>query len=155
MMMARPDYSREQDGVSLLLVLLALCLVLLSFWCTGCTAIEKLPPGAQMQSSTFGIKVSPQALDGAPLTLGSHTTIITTSQPADAGANLNRFAGAAPGVEVRSTVATGPVGEQIDAAGGPEALRQLMSTAADDGASAGADLATELGTPSREPPVSE
>ena len=95
----------------------------------GCTAIEKLPAGAQMQSSTFGLRVSPQPIDGSPLTLGSHTTIITTAQPSDAGPNLNRFEGAAPGVHLKSTVATGPVGEQLREMGGPDAVRALVSPA--------------------------
>lgn len=126
MIMSR-SLNGDRDAVSMLLVLLALCLLLGLLASSGCTAIEKLPPGAQLQSSTFGVKISPQSLDGNPLTLGSHTTIITTSQPPDAGANLNRFQGSAPGVDVRSTVATGPVGEQIEAAGGAESLQHLMN----------------------------
>lgn len=92
----------------------------------GCSSLDKLPPGAQLQSSTFGLKFSPQSVDGTPLTLGSHTLIITTAQPADGGPNLNRFEGQAPGVHLKSTVATGPVGEQLQQAGGPEALRHML-----------------------------
>lgn len=85
----------------------------------GCKALE-LPPGTQLQSSTFGLKVSPSAPDGTPLIVGSHTTIITTPQPENAGPNLNRFEGTAgiTGANVKSTVASGPVGEQLKAAGG-------------------------------------
>lgn len=127
-MMALQQPNRDRDLVSMLLLVIVLGLVSIAlFASSGCTAIEKLPPGAQLQSSTVGIRVSPQSLDGTPLMFGSHTAIITTSQPADAGPNLNRFEGKAPGVNVRSTVATGAVGEQIEAAGGADALQYLMN----------------------------
>lgn len=93
----------------------------------GCGSIEKLPAGTQIQSSTFGVRISPQAVDGTPLALGSHTTIVTTAQPEDGGPNVNRFEGRAPGIHLRSTVASGPVGEQLREAGGPQAVRELMS----------------------------
>ncbi len=95
---------------------------------SGCSAIEKLPEGAQLQTHTFGIKVSPQALDGTPLALGSHTTIITTAQPVEAGPNVNRSEIQAPmGIRVKSTVASGPVGEQLEAAGGVAAIESLVN----------------------------
>ncbi len=97
----------------------------LSLLC-GCSQLEKIPPGAQIQSSTFGLKLAPQSPDGAPLTIGSHTLIITTAQPADAGPNVNRVSSDAPGVHLRSTVATGPVGDQLQAAGGTEAINSLL-----------------------------
>ena len=37
----------------------------------GCTGIDKLPAGAQLQSSTFGLRLSPQPLDGIPIVIGS------------------------------------------------------------------------------------
>lgn len=107
-------------------------LIAVALLLSGCKAVA-IPPGAQLQSSTFGVRIAPQDAAGVPLTLGSHTTIITTSQPADAGPNLNRFQGVAPGVNIRSTVATGDIGQQIDAAGGAEALRQLMNPGSDVG----------------------
>lgn len=98
---------------------IALCVIAIA----GCR-IPALPAGTQIQSSTFGLKVSPQAPDGTPLVVGSHTTIITTPQPADAGPNLNRFEGRAGigGANVKSTVASGPVGEQLRIAGGAAAV---------------------------------
>lgn len=105
-----------------LLALILLCVGLI----TGCSAVEKLPAGTQLQSSTFGLKISPQALDGTPLAIGSHTVIITTALPPDAGPNLNRFEGTAPGASVRSTVASGPVGEQLQHAGGTQAIDALL-----------------------------
>lgn len=92
----------------------------------GCSSLDKIPAGAQVQSSTFGIKLAPDAPDGAPLTIGSHTLIITTAQPEKGGPNLNRVASDAPGVHLRSTVATGPVGEQLKAAGGTDAINSLL-----------------------------
>lgn len=95
------------------------CLPLIIFHAAGCSSIDKLPDGVQLQSSTFGVKVSPSAPDGTPFVIGSHTTIITTPQPADAGPNLNRFEGGAgvTGATVKSTVASGPVGDQLEKAG--------------------------------------
>ena len=93
----------------------------------GCTAIDRLPAGAQLQSSTFGLRISPQSLDGTPFVLGSHTVVLTTSQPTDAGPNLNRFEAIAPGLRLKTTVATGPVGEQLKAAGGVPAIQALVA----------------------------
>lgn len=106
-------------------LLAALLIVLCG--CTGTAKVaQSLPPGSQLQSSTFGVQVSPSAVDGTTFNLGSHSTIFTTAQPKDAGVNLNRFEGKAPAVHVKSTVASGPIGEQIKAAGGPAALNQLL-----------------------------
>ena len=118
----RPPFFLVSFAGAALVVALVCIVTALS----GCSSIDKLPAGTQVQSSTFGLKVAPQAPDGTPLTLGSHSLIITTAQPNDAGPNLNRFEGRAPGIQLRSTVATGPVGEQLQKAGGPEALRELM-----------------------------
>lgn len=98
-------------------------LLLSSAVAAGCKAMS-LEPGTQLQSSTFGLKVSPAAPDGTPIVIGSHTTIITTPQPATAGPNLNRFEGKAGirGATVKSTVASGPVGDQLKAAGGAAAV---------------------------------
>lgn len=108
--------------ISLMIVGFVLIIVLLA----GCSALDKIPDGMQMQSSTFGLKFAPQALDGTPLVLGSHSTIITTAQPPDAGVNLNRFEAKAPYTHIKSTVASGNIGEQISAAGGPAALKHLL-----------------------------
>lgn len=110
------------------------CVVAVAFL-SGCNAISKLPPGTQLQSSTFGLKISPQAIDATPFALGSHTTIITTAQPADGGVGLNRFEGSAPGVNVRSTVTSGPIGSEIEKAGGVPALEVLLRRAGTDATS--------------------
>lgn len=103
--------------------LLCLCF---SNGCKGTAEVVKsLPPGTQLQSSTFGVKVAPNAADGTPLVLGSHSTIITTAQPENAP-NINRFEGNAPFIKVKSTIATGNVGEQLQKAGGPDALKILL-----------------------------
>ncbi len=110
------------------LMILIACLT-----CIGCKsaaeALKALPPGTQLQSSTTGLKFSPQAIDGVPLVFGSHTSIITTAVPGDAGPNLNRFEAIAPWIHLKSTVATGTVGDEIQKAGGPEALRHLLGNA--------------------------
>ena len=80
----------NEDRVSLFLPLLSTAIVIAVF-SAGCNTLKSLPPGTQLQSSTFGLKFAPAAPDGTPLALGSHSTIITTAQPADAGVNLNRF----------------------------------------------------------------
>ena len=106
--------------------LLAVAVIVLA-GCAGTAKVaQSLPPGSQLQSSTFGVQVSPSAVDGTTFNVGSHSTIFTTAQPKDAGVNLNRFEGKAPAVHVKSTVASGPIGEQIKAAGGPAALNQLL-----------------------------
>ena len=105
----------KRPSVTAWLALLAIATLAVS----GCSSLDKLPPGVQLQSSTFGVKVSPSAPDGTPFVIGSHTTIITTPQPPDAGPNLNRFEGGAgvTGATVKSTVASGPVGDQLEKAG--------------------------------------
>ena len=111
-------------------MVIRLSVLLLCFQFTGCQsaaeALKALPPGTQLQSSTTGLKFSPQAVDGVPLTFGSHTSIITTANPADAGPNINRFEASAPWIHLKSTVATGPVGDELQKAGGPEALRFML-----------------------------
>lgn len=110
---------------------------------SGCSSLEKIPDGSQFQSSTFGLKFAPAAPDGAPFILGSHSLIVTTAQPPDGGANLNRFEGKAPGVTLKSTVATGPVGEQLEAAGGAEAIENLLRDRS-SGSARGLPPTTEL-----------
>lgn len=114
-------------GVFAFGLLWMLCLVLCGALC-GCSSVLKdLPPGSNVQVSTTGVRVSPQAIDG-PLILGQSTYILQTPTPADAGPGLNRSEVQAgfSGVHIKSTVATGSVGEQIQAAGGPEALGVLL-----------------------------
>lgn len=101
---------------------------------SGCSG---LPEGTQFQSSTFGMRVSPFSPDATPFVLGSHTAIINTPAPPDSGPALNRNDVAAPGIRLKSTVGSGPVGEEIDKAGGPEALQFLMAP----------DIQTQLPTP--------
>jgi hypothetical protein len=134
-MKLNPNQTRTLGNTcSVALVVLVGALLVLTT-ASGCNTLKELPPGTQLQSSTFGVRIAPQAPDGTPLSLGSHTTIITTAQPADAGVNLNRFEGSAPGVNVRSTVASGEIGEQIDKAGGADALRALMDRTGTNAAS--------------------
>lgn len=108
-------------GLWCLVVLLAVALA-------GCSSVLKdLPAGSNVQVSTTGVRLSPQAIDG-PLILGQSTYILQTPTPTDAGPGLNRSEVQAglSGVKIKSTVATGTVGEQIEAAGGAEALRVLL-----------------------------
>ncbi|MHC4877591.1 MAG: hypothetical protein ACYTGL_13930 [Planctomycetota bacterium] len=117
---------RRRSGPSLFVALLLV--IAIAAACSGCSALDELPDGAQLQTHTFGIKVSPQALDGTPLAVGSHTTIITTAQPVEAGPNVNRSEIQAPmGIRVKSTVASGPVGDQLEAAGGVAAIESLVN----------------------------
>lgn len=102
-----------------------------AFLLAGCQALEDLPPGTQFQSSTFGLRLSPRPIDGNPLTLSSHTTVIQTPPPEDAGPSLNRAEMYAPFVRLKTTVAAGPVGEQLEAAGGPAALEILLQPPGD------------------------
>ena len=110
----------------------------------GCASVadvfKALPAGSQYQSTTFGVKISLRSSD--PFVLGSHTAILTTAQP-DNAPNLNRFEGTAPWVTVKSTVATGAVGSEIEKAGGPEALRFLI----------GGDAPPTTGLPAEFPPL--
>tara|TARA_R110002072_G_scaffold238769_3_gene396403 strand:- start:21181 stop:21603 length:423 start_codon:yes stop_codon:yes gene_type:complete len=96
----------------------------------GCSSVLKdLPPGSNVQVSTTGVRLSPQAIDG-PLILGQSTYSLQTPTPDDAGPGLNRnqVRAGLTGIEITSTVATGPVGEQLQQAGGPEALKQLLQS---------------------------
>lgn len=97
---------------------------------SGCKAIE-LPPGAQAQASSVGVEISPQGPIGPHVTLGSKAVTITTAQPNDQP-NLNRLAVDAPGIKLKSTVATGSVGEQIKAAGGLETVLGPEQPATED-----------------------
>lgn len=108
-------------------ILHALAVAVLCLSTIGCASIadvaKSLPPGFQHQSTTFGVKISPRSTD--PFVVGSQTSILTTAQP-DNAPNLNRFEGSAPWVSVKSTVATGAVGGEIEKAGGPAALRIMI-----------------------------
>lgn len=106
-----------------LIALLLLCAL------SGCSLLDELPAGSQLQSSTFGIRLAPQDPTGTPLTIGSHTTILTTPPPEKTGPGLNRYELAAPGIASKSTSAIGGVGEQLEKAGGPEALGHLVNPA--------------------------
>lgn len=86
----------------------------------GCKGVE-LPAGAQAQASSVGIEIAPQGPIGPHVTFGSKAITITTAQP-DNAPNINRLRVVAPGIDVRSTVATGDVGTQVRAAGGLPAI---------------------------------
>lgn len=101
----------------------ALSLLLLA----GCTSLDSVPAGAQLSSSTTGLRVAPGDPTGAPVTLGSHTTAITTAVPEGSAPNLSRHEWSLPFSRGKTTIATGEVGEQIERAGGPEALRALTT----------------------------
>lgn len=112
-------------AVRTLFVLLVAVLFILA--CTSCSTLESLPDGVSVQSSTLGLRFSPSSPDGTPLMLGHHSFIVNTPTPADSGPSLNRFEGSSIGTEWKSTVASGPVGKELEAAGGPEALGHLVS----------------------------
>lgn len=107
------------------LILAAFCVLSL----VGCSStrklVESLPDGAAIQYSLTGIQFTPESL--SPLNLGTTTLSITLPQP-DGSPGLNRYnlRASLAGVESTSTVATGPIGDQIEAAGGPEALEALL-----------------------------
>lgn len=109
----------------------SLCLVLgaLLLSVSGCNAVEKLPEGAQFSTSTFGLRISPQPLDGNPIVFGHHSTILNTPTPPGAGPNINRHEIAGPFTHQKSTTAQGPVGSELEKAGGPKALGHLVSPA--------------------------
>lgn len=112
---------------------------------SGCSSLKDLPPGSNIQVSTTGVRLSPQAMDG-PFILGQSTYAVQTPTPADAGPGLNRnqVKAGLTGIEITSTVATGPVGEQINAAGGPEALDRLLPRPPPPAASGSARIAPLL-----------
>lgn len=119
------DYIAEGVGVSMLLFCL---IVIAASVLSGCSSVLKdLPPGSNVQVSTTGFRVSPQAIDG-PFIVGQSTYQLQTPTPEGSGPALNRTAVKATltGVDIKSTVATGPVGEQIQAAGGAESLEVLL-----------------------------
>lgn len=105
-------------------------LAAVAFALAGCSSVLKdLPPGSNVQVSTTGVRLSPQAIDG-PVILGQSTYSLQTPTPSDSGPGLNRnqVRAGLSGIEITSTVATGPVGEQLQQAGGPEALRELLQS---------------------------
>lgn len=107
--------------ISLFLAFLAAVLLILS----GCSAIEKMPPGSQVHSSSFGLKISPSDPTGTPFVLGSHNFMLNV--PNEDIPSLNRFEGSAPFSRWKATTASGSVGDELQKAGGPDALRQLVS----------------------------
>jgi hypothetical protein len=86
----------------------------------------------QMQISTTGFRVAPQYLD-APLILGQSTVSVQTPTPEGSGPGLNRNQVKAGfgGIEITSTVASGPVGAEIEKAGGAQALGILLGKPAE------------------------
>lgn len=122
-----PSYRRPDNLITAVVTLLLILFATVAL--SGCSGLDKLPAGTQLQSSTFGLKFSPQAPDGTPFVLGSHTAIITTAQPADGGPNVNRYEVQAPfGTRLKSTVASGPVGEQFAQPGLVQAIEALSAS---------------------------
>ncbi len=108
------------------LAVLLLCISPLG--CKGAAeAIKALPPGTQVQTTTTGLAIAPQSLDGTPFKMGVSTLSLTTAQP-DNTPNLNRFEAKGPFLKIKSTIATGAVGRELKEAGGPEALRFLLGS---------------------------
>ena len=99
-------------------------LVALMVLSIGCKTAA-IPPGTQLQASSIGIDIAPQGVGGPHVTFGSKAVTVVTAQP-DNAPNLNRLAVKAPGIDLRSTVATGDVGEQLQKAGGPESIKALL-----------------------------
>lgn len=92
---------------------------------TGCSTILKdLPAGSNVQVSTTGFRFNPRSPD-APLLLGQSTFLLQT-EPTDDRPMLNRTKVIAPGIDITSTAASGDVGDELQKAGGPEALRELL-----------------------------
>jgi hypothetical protein len=98
----------------------------------GCSStrklVEALPPGTSFQASQTGVQFSPESL--SPLNFGTSFIALQLPVPADSGVAINRSNVRATwaGVENTGTVATGPVGDQIQAAGGPAALDTLLQS---------------------------
>ncbi|NOX56526.1 MAG: hypothetical protein GXP27_19200 [Planctomycetes bacterium] len=125
--------------------------VLTVFFCAvlaaaGCT----IPPGANVQTSGVGLRAEP--LGSAPqapkLAIGSFSSSYSLPAPVDAGPTLNRV-----GVQVRglsidhtATIAQGPIGEQIQAAG-PHLTEALQALHGDRAGAAESEAETRLGWP--------
>ena len=83
------DYIAEGVGVSMLLFCL---IVIAASVLSGCSSVLKdLPPGSNVQVSTTGFRVSPQAIDG-PFIVGQSTYQLQTPTPEGSGPALNRTA---------------------------------------------------------------
>lgn len=123
------------------------------FGCTGCTKntrefVKSLPPGTGMQYSVSGVQVSPESL--SPVNFGTTTLAIQLPHP-DGKPVLNRYnleAGLG-GVKSTSTVASGPVGEELEKIG-PEGLKAILDPASAPLLPA---IAAESGDPSSSEPV--
>lgn len=106
---------------------LMILLMLLSMW--GCSStrklVEALPPGTSFQSSQTGIQFSPESM--SPLNFGN-SFIALQLPPPDNGVAINRsnIRASLAGVENTSTVTVGPVGDEIQKAGGADALEALL-----------------------------
>lgn len=91
----------------------------------GCSSLQDLPPGTQLSSASWGLKISPADPTGTPVVVGSHNFLLNVPEPGEPA--LNRFEGSAPFARWKATTASGPIGEQMKAAGGPEALGHLVA----------------------------
>jgi len=122
---------------------------------TGCSSVlERLPAGSNVQVSTTGVRLSPQAVDG-PLILGQSTYSLQTPTPADSGPGLNRnqVRAGLTGIDITSTVATGPVGDELRKAGGPEALAELLEQRRDGWTASDSGPAAEAGSGAERRPL--
>lgn len=97
---------------------------------TGCGStrklVESLPPGTSFQSSQTGVQFSPEL--ASPINFGNSFVALQLPPP-DGGVAINRsnIRASLAGVENTGTVTIGPVGEEIQKAGGPAALEALLT----------------------------
>lgn len=108
--------------------LAAMCVVLLLIGCNSTRKlVEALPPGTSFQSSQTGVQFSPESL--SPINFGN-SFIALQLPPPENGVAINRsnIRASLAGVENTSTVTVGPVGEEIQKAGGAAALEALLQS---------------------------
>ena len=108
----KPSY-RFEIAFAVLMVLLIGAFVVAML--AGC----QLPEGTNMENSTVGFDFAPlgKGPNSPRLLLGSSTQHFSTPPPPDAGPVLNRSQVRAPFIDQTSTIAAGPVGEQLGQAG--------------------------------------
>lgn len=99
-------------------------LALVAITVSGCAS------GTQTQLSISALDIKPPpGLESMPrVALGSFVAIHSQPQP-EGEAGLNRFHLVTGGIEAKATVTSGPIGNEIAKAGGPQALAALVAHA--------------------------
>lgn len=125
-----PRLKRRPSFILVVLAATAFASAIL-FGCTGCTKntrefVKSLPPGTGMQYSVSGVQVSPESL--SPINFGTTTLAIQLPHP-DGKPVLNRYnlEAGLNGVKSTSTVASGPVGEELEKIG-PDGLKAILDS---------------------------